>query len=193
MKSSAVFNVISCSSTRGQYGHSPQLKCCSFSPSSHCFWSIEKAGCVLSVTSCGSITLSLSHQCTILYLHKKVPCVCVLLCWFALSVLADGSSAQRLLQWTSRCLTPPVQPFLVLSCSLSKPASLWRSHNQSSVHLKRTVKWLCHYFILALQRTENILSPILEQWSNCYFNQKHLLLVLLLQHFFTSANRDSSC
>lgn len=72
----SVPSVILSSSTRGQCGHSPQPTHCSFF-SPHCFWSIEKARCKLSVTSCGSIYLPLSHRCTILYLHKKAECVCV--------------------------------------------------------------------------------------------------------------------
>lgn len=62
---------------------------------------------MLSVTSCGSIYPSLSHQCTILYLHKKEECVCACVSvtrrsiGSALSVLAGGGGdgvAEHLLQ-----------------------------------------------------------------------------------------------
>lgn len=108
--------------------------------SSHCFWSIEKAHCVLSVTSCGSIYLSLSHQCTILYLHKKgCVCVCVSLSewvWLVAALVRlvctgrGRRSTASAAKWTPErhqlCLS-----ILCMSCSPSNPATLWRSHNQA--------------------------------------------------------------
>lgn len=54
----------------------------------HSFWGIEKPCCMLSVTSCGYIYLALSHQCTMLYLHKKEECVCVCV-WVCLVCLGQ--------------------------------------------------------------------------------------------------------
>lgn len=54
------------------------------------------------VTSHASIHLRLSHQCTILYLHRRCVCVCVLVYYLsALFALASGSEVHHLLKGTA--------------------------------------------------------------------------------------------
>lgn len=102
---------------------------------------------LLSLTSCATIHLALSRQCTILYLHKKEECVFV--CewdqwqyWFA-----SPAGQRRLLQWTTHQLCSLCSSLLRCSRSFSDPVLLWRWHSQTGVPKLILMFWMagCYY------------------------------------------------